>query len=105
MENTSTKLSFPQRNWFLLCVIVAVLSPLLVHWLTSHADRTNYENAVNGKPAGSDTTYRVASPPSADSSKKNAVPMPEGTHVNTPAQPGATNPAAAKVGTDTSKPR
>ena len=104
MENTSTKLSFPQRNWFLLCVIVAVLSPLVVHWLSSHADKSNYNNAMMQKPAGSDTSYRVASPPSNDSSKKNAQPMPEGTTVPAPAAPGATNPEAAKVPTDTSKP-
>jgi hypothetical protein len=103
MENTSTKLSFPQRNWFLLCIIVAVLSPLVVHWIQGRADKHNYENSLNMKPAGTDTSYRVASPPSADSSKKNAVTMPEGTHANAPAQPGAVNPAAATKGTDTSK--
>ena len=103
MENTSTKLSFPQRNWFLLCIIVAVLSPLAVHWIQGKADRSNYNNTLNMKPAGTDTSYRVSSPPSADSSKGKGPTMPEGTHANAPAAPGAPNPAAMTKGTDTSK--
>ena len=63
MENTNTKLSFPQRNWFLLCVIVAILSPLVVHWVQAGARKESYNESVNTKPAGTDTSYKVASPP------------------------------------------
>jgi hypothetical protein len=74
MENTNDgKLSFPQRNWLLLCIVVAVLSPLVVHWVRAGAHRRAYQQSVDIKPAGStpsggtDTSYKVASPPGADS--------------------------------------
>jgi hypothetical protein len=71
MENTNDKrLSFPQRNWFLLCVIVAVLSPLVVHLLHAGARKHVYDQetevrdtAQNTGPGSNDTANKVASPP------------------------------------------
>jgi hypothetical protein len=84
MDNTNDRqLSFPQRNWFLLCVIVAILSPLVVHWVQAAAHKQSYQQSVDVRPAhgdsgatgganagGKDTSYKVAAPPSTDSSKK-----------------------------------
>lgn len=78
MENTDTKqLSFPQRNWFLLCVLVAILSPLIVHWVQTGAREKVYQQSINTRPpstqpnnpattggaGGTDTSYKVANPP------------------------------------------
>jgi hypothetical protein len=78
MENTDTKnLSFPQRNWFLLCVLVAILSPLVVHWVQVGAHQENYQQSLNTRPpstqpdnpataggaGGTDSSYKVATPP------------------------------------------
>jgi hypothetical protein len=63
MENTDRKLSFPQRNWFLLCVLVAILSPLVVHWLHRGAQEVTYQQSVDIK--SKDTSYKVASPPAS----------------------------------------
>jgi hypothetical protein len=62
MENTDRKLSFPQRNWFLLCVLVAILSPLAVHWLHIGAEKTSYQQSVDIK--SKDSSYKISSPPS-----------------------------------------
>jgi hypothetical protein len=74
MDNANDKqLSFPQRNWLLLCIIVAILSPLVVHWVNAGARQRVYSQAtevrdtanksVNSGSGGSDTSNRVASPP------------------------------------------
>jgi hypothetical protein len=73
MENISKKLSFPQRNWFLLCVIVAILSPLVVYWVNGAAHKEAYNQATHIRPAGSDTSYKVASPPGGADSAKGAA--------------------------------
>jgi hypothetical protein len=64
-------------------VIVAILSPLVVHWVQAGARRSSYQQSVDVRPAtgdsgatgstnagGKDTSYKVAAPPSTDSSKK-----------------------------------
>jgi hypothetical protein len=90
MENANDKqLSFPQRNWFILCVIVAILSPIVVHLVASGARSEAYKQSTEvraadtataspngatgpggttgstgtGGAAGSDTSYKVAAPP------------------------------------------
>ena len=83
MENTDTKqLSFPQRNWFLLCVLVAILSPLVVHWVQAGAREKVYQQSINTRPpstqpnnpatsggaGGTDTSYKVANPPTTNAS-------------------------------------
>lgn len=75
MENTDNKsLSFPQRNWFLLCVLVAILSPVLVHLLQTGAKKESYKQSIDIRPADSskanDSSYRVASPPQNNENKK-----------------------------------
>ena len=78
MENTNDrKLSFPQRNWFLLCILVAIISPLVVNLVQRGAEKESYKQSMNEKPVSAgnstDTSYKVASPPGGtDSSKKNA---------------------------------
>lgn len=69
MENTSRQLSFPQRNWLLLCILVAILSPIIVHWIQAGAHKESYNNSVNTRPpnvggaGGTDSSYKVATPP------------------------------------------
>ena len=69
MENTDNKnLSFGQRNWFLLCVLVAILSPLIVHLLQTGAQKESYKQSIDIHSTDSskikDSSYNVfASPP------------------------------------------
>ena len=68
MENTDNKnISFPQRNWFLLCVLVAILSPLLVHLLQTTAQKESYKQSIDIRSSDSskqnDSSYKVAVPP------------------------------------------
>lgn len=91
MENTNDKqLSFPQRNWFLICVLVAILSPVVVHWVQAAAHKEAYKESVETRPVnsdnskglppqgggaaggtseGKDTSYKMSAPPT-DSGKK-----------------------------------
>jgi hypothetical protein len=62
MDNVDNKrLSFPQRNWLLLCIIVAILSPIVVHLLQSGADSKNYNAATH--PVMTDTSYKMSASP------------------------------------------
>jgi hypothetical protein len=75
MENTDNKsLSFPQRNWFLLCVVVAILSPILVHLLQTGAKRESYKQSIDIRSSDSsktnDSSYKVAAPPQNNGNKK-----------------------------------
>jgi hypothetical protein len=77
MENTDNKqLSFPQRNWFLICVVVAILSPLVVHFLQASAQKQSYKQSIDIRSADSskalDTSYKVASPPDHTQKKNKA---------------------------------
>lgn len=84
-----TQLSFPQRNWFLLCILVAILSPLVVYWVRAAAHKESYKESMEIRPVnaggsasagttasgGQDSSYKMSSPPqdsskSKDSSKK-----------------------------------
>ena len=47
MENTNDeKLNFGQRNWLLLCIIVAILSPVVVHWIQAGAHRESRRESM-----------------------------------------------------------
>lgn len=80
MENTDNRqLSFPQRNWLLLCILVAILSPLVVHWIQAAAHKESYRQSVDTRPpsvggaGGTDSSYKVATPPTnppADTANK-----------------------------------
>jgi hypothetical protein len=68
MENVNNKkLSFGQRNWFLLCVLVAILSPIVVHFLQVGAHKESYKQSMDIRSSdsskASDSSYKVASPP------------------------------------------
>ncbi|SRR6185437_14636595 len=39
-------LTFPERHWLLLCILVAILSPLVVHWIQGTVDKKNYEQSL-----------------------------------------------------------
>jgi hypothetical protein len=92
MQTNDRTLTFPQRNWLLLCILVAILSPLVVHWIQAAAHHESYEQSTHirptgneaggsnppaGAPAGNDTSYKVASPANttggADSGKKGGA--------------------------------
>jgi len=68
MDNVKDRnLSFPQRNWLWLCLLSAILSPLLLHFLQAGAKRRNYDSAIRRLSSDSararDSSYNVASPP------------------------------------------
>ena len=58
VDTENEKLSFPQRYWLLLCIIVAIFSPLIVNWLDAAAHHMAYKQATessstNGASSGS----------------------------------------------------
>ena len=62
MENVNArKLNFGQRNWVLLCIIVAILSPLFVHSVQVAARKHNYREATEQKPAQGDDSASAGS--------------------------------------------
>ena len=79
MDNVNDKqLSFPQRNWLLLCILVAIISPILVHLMQTGAQKENYRDAITTPPpknaaAGADTSYKMNNPPGNDTSVKAAA--------------------------------
>jgi hypothetical protein len=85
MENTNDKkLTFPQRNWLLLCILVAIISPLVVNWVRAGARKEALKQSLQIQPvneggtppantgSNQDTSYKVATPPAggADSTGK-----------------------------------
>jgi len=80
------QLTFPQRNWFLLCILVAILSPLVVHWVQAAAHKQSYQQSMEIKPVneggsapagttaagGQDSTYKMSSPPQDSSKPKDS---------------------------------
>jgi hypothetical protein len=80
MENTDRRLSFPQRNWFLLCILVAIISPLIVHFVQAGAKKESMQQTMDiheTKTTPGDTSTKVASPPTSDTSKKPAGAPPD----------------------------
>jgi hypothetical protein len=97
MDNANDKrLSFPQRNWLLLCILVAILSPLVVHWVHGAAQKKVYDQAINPRPAGNDTSYKVASPPGGDSAKGAGGAAGATPGAATPGGASSDSPAAGK---------
>ena len=99
MENTNDKkqLTFPQRNWLLLCLIVAILSPLAVHLVQGAAREKVYDQAIHPAPTASDTSYKMSASP-GDSAKGGAGATPGGTGTS----PGGAAPGGAKGAGDSS---
>src|ERR1700742_5045883 len=71
-ENVSASLSFPQRHWFILCLIVAIISPIAVSAIQTMTRKEAYKqsteqsvgNTGSGDTTAKDTSYHVAAPPS-----------------------------------------
>ncbi len=84
VENIDPGLSFPQRNWLLLCLLIAVVSPLLVSGISTLAHRRMH--AVSTQQNGTayqsddttrrDTSYHVAQPPGQTSPGQAAAGQP-----------------------------
>jgi hypothetical protein len=75
MGNNNTdnrKLSFPERNWLLLCILVAIISPIFVDFVRIGARRETYKQSVDIRYH--DTGSKVAVPPGSDAGKKPAQP-------------------------------
>ena len=69
MDNTNDRrLSFGQRNWLLLCILVAIISPLIVHLIRSGARKQLHKEATEVR--FTDTSSKVASPPGSDTGNK-----------------------------------
>jgi len=51
VDTEKIKLSFPQRYWLLLCILVAVFSPIFVGWLNDAAHHTAYIQAIEARGA------------------------------------------------------
>jgi hypothetical protein len=61
-------LTFPQRNWLPLVLIVALVSPLVVTGVKAMTHKPVHEEpvvrtAIPGDSSGRDTSYHVATPP------------------------------------------
>ncbi len=83
MENTNkNNLSFPQRNWLLLCILVAIISPLVVHYVGVAARQGSYQQTIDIKPpkTAGDSSYTVASPPANDTGNKTGGKPPDSLH-------------------------
>jgi hypothetical protein len=64
------KLSFPQRYWLLLCILVAIFSPIAVQWLNAAANHVAYRQATETKPATAIPASNSTQAPTSDSSAK-----------------------------------
>jgi hypothetical protein len=69
-------LTFPERHWLLLCILVAILSPLVVHWIQGAVDKKNYgesleQRTVQGGMGGSTPSGGAVAP--GDTSRPGGV--------------------------------
>jgi hypothetical protein len=70
------ELSIPQRYWLVLCILVAIFSPIVVGWLDAAAHHLSYKEAteqrsVSGGSGGS--TPSGGAVPLGDSSPPGSV--------------------------------
>jgi hypothetical protein len=49
-ETDNIDLSFPQRHWFLICIFVAILSPVVVNWVGTLAHKEAHSQSVEQTP-------------------------------------------------------
>jgi hypothetical protein len=71
IDNVTAKLTFPQRNWLPLCIIVALVSPLAVSGVKALTHKQPEKVSVDRNGASyqnddttrRDTAYHVAAPP------------------------------------------
>lgn len=70
-DNVTEKLTFPQRNWLPLCIVVALVSPLAVNAYKALTHKQpekipverNGAAYLGGDTTKRDTSYHVATPP------------------------------------------
>jgi hypothetical protein len=70
-DNVTLKLSFPQRNWLLLCIVIALASPLAVSGFKALTHKKpekvpverNGSSYLSDDTTHRDTSYHVAAPP------------------------------------------
>lgn len=80
-------LNFAERHWLLLCILVAILSPLVVHWVRAAAHRESYHETieqpvVNGGVGASSPSGGAVAP--GDTSRPGSVnPMTPSVHNST----------------------
>lgn len=81
-------LNFAERHWLLLCIIVAILSPLVVHWVQAAARRQSYEQTLEQKPlnggVGATSPSGGAVAPGDTSRPGSVNPMTPSVHNSTP---------------------
>lgn len=81
-------LNFAERHWLLLCIIVAILSPLIVHWVQGAAHRESYRESleqpvVKGGVGATSPSGGAVAP--GDTSRPGSVnPMTPSVHNSTP---------------------
>lgn len=77
-------LTFPERHWLLLCILMAIFSPLAVHWISAAAHRESYrqsmdQKTVNGGVGGSSPSGGAVAP--GDTARPGSVnPMAPSVH-------------------------
>jgi hypothetical protein len=87
IDTADNKLSFPQRYWLLLCILVAIFSPFVVQWINAEARHIVYKQAiehpsVNGGSGGSSPSGGAVAP--GDTSRPGSVnPMGPSVHTAT----------------------
>lgn len=75
-------LSFPQRHWLLLCVCIAILSPLVVTWISAGVHEKLYRQSREQAPNG----ITDVAPPRHDGGSTDSVARDTSYHVATPPQ-------------------
>jgi len=74
-NNNQKKLTFPQRNWLLLCILAAILSAMAVHFVQTAAQKENYRQSIESvhrDTSGRDTANQMSSPPGSTGAKKDS---------------------------------
>lgn len=70
VDTENEKLSFPQHYWLLLCIVVAIFSPLAVNWLDAAAHHMAYKQATESTSANSSSGSASPSGGTVDSAGK-----------------------------------
>jgi hypothetical protein len=87
VDTANERLSLPQRYWLLLCILVAIFSPLVVQWLNAEAHNIAYKQAtehpaVSGGSGGTSPSGGAVAP--GDTSRPGSVnPMGSSAHTST----------------------
>ena len=69
MKTHDTGLTFPQRNWLLLCVLTAIIVAIAYYLIDSSLHKNTHQNEIQTTsgpttvPNGGDTSHTVGIPP------------------------------------------